>query len=281
MVNFNGHLINRDDAKLSINNRGYTYGDSLFETIRVLDGKIIFWEDHYFRLMSSMRILRMDIPMHFSPEFLEDEILKLCQKNDLKNARIKLQVHRKEGGFYKPQHRDVEYLIQAITLPEAFYMLKDEAYEVELFKDHYVTRSLLSTLKTNNRLINTLGSIYAEENDYANCLLINDNKQIVEALNGNLFIVSETTIKTPPIADGCLNGIIRKQLIKIIGATEVYSIEEATVSPFELQKADELFITNVIQGIQPITKYRKKEFTAKVSQQLIGKLNAHARLGSH
>jgi len=279
MVNFNGHLINGDDATLSINNRGYTYGDSLFETLRVLDGKVVFWEDHYFRLMSSMRILRMDIPMSFSPEFLEEEILKTYTANNLKNARIKLQVHRREGGFYTPEFRDVQYIIQASELAEPFYMMNDEAYEVELFKDHYVTSGLLSTLKSNNRLINTLGSIYAEENSYDNCLLLNDQKQIVEALNGNLFVVNGTTIKTPPIADGCLNGIIRKQLIKIIGTTEDYILEEASVSPFELQKADELFVTNVIKGIQPITRYRKKEFAAKVSKTLLGKLNAHARLG--
>ena len=278
MVNFNGNLIPQEEAKLSITNRGYSYGDSLFETIRVLNGKVIFWEDHYFRLMSSMRILRMDIPMAFSPEYLETQIKETVQSKSLTNARVKLQVHRKEGGLYSPKDRGIEFIIMATELKETFYMGEDQAYEIELFKDHYLTSGLLSSIKSNNKLISILGSIYAEENDYANCLLINENKSVVEALNGNLFLVKGNVIKTPPISDGCLNGVTRKQLINIIGKLEDYTLEEASISPFELQKADELFITNVIVGIQSITKYRKKEFKNTTAKSILGKLNAHARL---
>ena len=78
MINFNGTITN--DNKLSINNRGYRYGDGLFETIKVVNSKIIFWEDHYFRLMASMRILRMEIPMNFTMEYLEGQIILLPLK---------------------------------------------------------------------------------------------------------------------------------------------------------------------------------------------------------
>ena len=101
---------------------------------------------------------------------------------------------------------------------------------------------------------------------------------VVEMLNGNIFMVVGNTIKTPPKKDGCLNGILRKKLIEIIGKLEHYQLEEASISPFELQKADELFITNAIVGIQPITKYRKKTYTNTVAKDLIGKLNAAVRL---
>ena len=280
MVNFNGQLLENSAATLSMTNRGYSYGDSLFETIRVIDGKVIFWEDHYFRLMSSMRILRMDIPMTFSPEFLEAEILKSVDANTFTNARVKLQVHRKEGGLYTPAHRDVEYIIQCSPLESVFYTINEGNYTVELFKDHYVNSGMLSTLKSNNRIINVLGSIYAEENDYANCLLVNDQKNVIEALNGNLFLVKGTHIKTAPITDGCLNGVTRKQLLNIIEKLDGYTIEEASISPFELQKVDEMFVTNVIKGIQPISQYRKKTYTNKVAKDLLGKLNAHARLNA-
>ncbi|MGB3150474.1 MAG: aminotransferase class IV, partial [Maribacter sp.] len=81
-----------------------------------------------------------------------------------------------------------------------------------------------------------------------------------------------------PLSDGCLNGIIRKKLIDIISNLEDYDLVEESISPFELQKANELFITNTISGIIPITKYRKKEYSRIVSQSLIGKLNAVARI---
>ena len=191
MVNINGEIVEKEKAVLSISNRGFAYGDALFETIRVVNGRIIFWEDHYFRLMASMRIMRMEIPLNFSPEFLETEILNLVEENNLTQtgARVKFTVNRKEGGLYTPQTNDIDYLITAAELPESFYLLNENFYEVELFKDHYVTAGLLSTLKTNNRAINILGSIYAKENDYDNCFLINDQKNVVEALNGNIFLV--------------------------------------------------------------------------------------------
>ncbi|UJH91847.1 aminotransferase class IV [Antarcticibacterium sp. 1MA-6-2] len=281
MINFNGAAVAEEDVKLPVANRGLFYGDSVFETIRVINGKIIFWEDHYFRLMASMRIMRMEIPSTFSPEFLELEILNILKENNLitKPARVRFTVLRKEGGLYTPASRDIDYLIHTSELEDPFYLLNEEPYEVELFKDHYITSGLLSTIKTNNRAVNVLGSIFAKENAYSNCFLLNERKSIVEALNGNVFLVCDSKIKTPSLAEGVLNGIVRKQLLSIIKTMPDLEIEETSISPFELQKADEIFVTNIIVGIQPVTKYRKKEFANTVSKDLLSKLNVKARLG--
>lgn len=281
MINLNGQTVAPNDAHLSVSNRGFAYGDAVFETIRVVNSKIMFWEDHYFRLMASMRIMRMEIPGNFSPEFLEEEITGLLKANELHNspARIRFSVYRKEGGFYSPETYDIGYLITAEELASPFYLLKEDFYEIELFKDHYINSGLLSTLKTNNKALNVLGSIFAKENGYQNCLILNENKSVVEALNGNLFLVKGKTIKTPPLTDGCLKGILRGKLIEIIKALPDYTLVEESISPFELQKADELFITNVVVGIQPVSKYRKKEFTSLVAKELLSKLNVKVRLG--
>lgn len=280
MVNINGEILASEDASISVLNRGFHYGDALFETIRVINSEIMFWEDHYFRLMASMRILRMEIPSSFSPEFLEAEIKSLIEANNLSQqpSKIKINVWRKVGGLYTPESREVNYMISAYPISESFYVLSGNDYKVELFKDHYVASGLLSSIKSNNKLVSILASIYAEENDYQNCLLLNDQKSVIEASNGNLFLVKENLVKTPPLSDGCLNGIIRKQVMSILGELEGIELKEESISPFELQKADELFITNVITGIQPITKYRKKTFSTGLSKRLIGLLNAKARL---
>ncbi|WP_423819515.1 aminotransferase class IV [Salinimicrobium sp. TIG7-5_MAKvit] len=280
MVNINGQLFEEKEASLSIANRGFAYGDAVFETIRVINGRIIFWEDHYFRLMASMRIMRMEIPATFSPEFLEAEILQIVRENDLfdTQARVKLNVSRQAGGFYTPQTNEIDYLVTAEALPNAFYLLNEDFYEVELFKDHYVAKGLLSTLKTNNRAVNVLAGIYAMENDYNNCLLLNEQKNVVEALNGNIFLVVGNVIKTPPITDGCLKGITRGKILEIIKKLPDYTLEETSISPFELQKADEMFISNVVTGIQPVKKYRKKEYSTEVAKVLLGRLNTLARL---
>lgn len=280
MINSNGELLTEQQAKLSVFNRGIAYGDALFETLKTLNGKILFWEDHYFRLMASMRILRMEIPMSFTPEFLESQILELLthHHSNSNSFRVKFTVFRNEGGFYTPNSNDVSYFITAESLNEDLYLLSTSDYRVELFKDFYVTPGLLSTLKTNNKVLNVLGSVYAKENQYDNCLLLNTHKSIVEALNGNLFLVKGNVIKTPPLEDGCLKGIMRKQVLEIIKKIPDFECVEASISPFELQKADELFVTNVIQGIQPIRVYRKKNFTSNVSQSILAKLNMTVRL---
>jgi len=280
MVNNNGNILEETKASLSISNRGFNYGDAVFETIKVSHSKILFWEDHYFRLMASMRILRMEIPMNFTLEFLENEILKLVEANNQlqKLVRVKLVVFRESEGLYTPNINDVSYLITTKILNNDFYEFIDEVFKVDLYKDHYISPSLLSTLKSNNRLINVIGGIFAKENKLDNCLLLNTSKNVVEALNSNIFLVKGKDIKTPPLSDGCIKGIMRKQIIEIIKQIPEYTIEEASISPFELQQADELFLTNTISGIKPITNYRKKQFSTSFSKSLLAKLNVKVRL---
>lgn len=271
MVNFNGSI--QDEMMLSTN-RAFLYGDAVFETLKVVDGRILFFEDHYFRLMASMRILRMKIPMTFTLEFLESEILRLVKEANLtESSRVRFTVFRNDGGFYLPNDNSVSYLISVQPLQDKNYHFSSDNYEVELYKDFYLTKQLLSTLKTTNKAIQVIGSIYAEENGYQNCLLLNEEKSVVEALNGNLFMVMGDTLVTPPLTEGCLNGILRKQLLSIAKKIEGLTVIEATISPFDLQKASELFVTNVITGIQPITKYRKKEYETKWSKVLLEKVN--------
>ena len=281
MINYNENIVENTQV-IAYNNRGFNYGDALFETLKASYGKLLFWEDHYFRLMASMRIMRMDIPMHFTMEFLEDQIQKTLAANQLSqsSARVKLMVNRVAGGLYNPENNTVDFLISVTESDEDFYLIKDLAYRVDLFKDYYVSPSLLSTLKTNNKVLNVVGSIYAKENDLDNCLLLNTNKSVVEALNGNLFLVKDTLVKTPPLSDGCLKGIMRKQILELLKSMPDITVEETSISPFELQKADELFITNVITGIQPITQYRKKKYTNTLANELIKKLNVKIRLSN-
>jgi len=274
MINYNGDIVSKDKFSLSVNNRAFKYGDALFETIKVLNGKVIFAEDHYFRLMASMRMLRMKIPMKFTFEYFENEIGKMLKINELIDARIRFSVFRKDGGFYLPENNDINFLIEANQL----LISSKTDYEVDLFKDHYLYSGMLSTIKTNNKILNVVANVYAAENELDNCILLNEKKQLVEALNANIFLVKGNQILTPSLSEGCLKGVIRKNIISMIKKDSNYEIIETAISPFELQKVDEVFITNSIIGIQSVTKFRKKTYSTKIATQLHTNLSVLEKL---
>ena len=265
MINFNGKLIVNTDLQLSNENRAFKYGDAIFETIRVFNKKVVFFEDHYFRLMASMRMLRMKIPMEFTLEFLQEEILKTVKTlPESENYRVRLTVFRKDGGLYTPKTNEIDYLVET----SEFNYQEKSTYKIDLFKDFYNYSGLLSTIKTSNRMLNTLSAVFADENDLDNCVLLNERKGIAEATNGNIFIVKDSVIKTPALSEGCIKGVIRKKVIEILETHPDYTIEETSISPFELQKADEVFLTNAMVGIQSVSHYRKKTFISEVTNKI-------------
>jgi branched-chain amino acid aminotransferase len=273
MVNFNGTLVTQD-SNILVQNRGFLYGDAVFETVKIVNSKVLFLEDHYFRLMASMRVVRMEIPMNFTMEYLEEQLLTLTDKLSISNAaRVRITVFRNDGGYYLPTDNTVSFLVHATATEAVLYSFEEKEYEVDLFKDFYITKQLLSSIKTTNRILNVTASIFANENALDNCLLLNDSKNVVEAIQGNLFMLIGNKLITPPVSEGCLNGVMRKQVLKLAKTIAGIEVVEEVISPFELQKADELFVTNVIKGIQPITKYRKKTFGVNMSREIVAKLN--------
>ncbi|GAB1308981.1 aminotransferase class IV [Urechidicola sp. KH5] len=268
MININGQLFTDKQAVYGVQNRAFKYGDAVFETVKLFRGKLVFAEDHYFRLMASLRMLRMDIPMHFTLEYFEEELLKTAKASNLEiDARLRITVCRKEGGLYTPKNNGIDFAIEVGELSS----IPKDSYEVELYKDFYVYSGLLSTLKTTNKVLNVTASVFAQENGYDTCLLLNESKHLVEAIHGNVFLIFENRIVTPSITEGCLKGIVRKKLIEILEKHPDYTLEERAVSPFELKKADEVFITNSIIDIQAVTQYRKKTYRTEVGEKL-GKL---------
>ncbi len=275
MINSNGNLVPSSDTGLSFFNRGFSYGDALFETVKAVGDKLLFWEDHYFRLMASMRLLRMEIPMTYTPEYFVDQCLRLIQAQDERSPawRLRLTVYRDSDGRYTPDHNQVAFVIGCEPLSQDRFSDEVTSYTVDLYKDHYVQAGMLPNLKTNNKILNVLGSIFAKENDLDNCILVNDNKEVVEALQSNLFLIFGNEIHTPPLSSGCLNGIIRKQIINMANNLHL-TLKETEINPFDLQKADELWLTNSIQGIRAVTNYRRKAYQSQIYKQAVGLLNS-------
>lgn len=280
IVNWNGNLVK--NLVVPSHSRALRYADAVYSCLKYVAGNIIFWEDHYFRLMANMRIIRMQIPDTFSMEFIEQQIKRTIVANKLENktAFVRFLVVRTQGTELAPDSNSVEYLIEVQPTDNPFYQNQNIPYTIEIFKDFYIHADLLSSLKTTNKMQHIVGSVFCKENDYQNCILLNNHKNIVSALNGNLFLVQNNIVKTPSLSQGCINGITRKKILEILRKMNEFEVQETEISPFELQKSDEIFITNTQIGIQSVSQYRKKQFTNTLATNLVGKLNTLARMQS-
>ncbi|QTN39239.1 aminotransferase class IV [Cryomorphaceae bacterium] len=274
MINFNGGLRPDEAVQLSTTNRGFRYADGVFETIRVVQGKIHFWEDHYFRLMSDMRILRMEIPLSWSPEYLEEQIHETLKANALDNgaARVRFSVYRAGGGTYTPETREVEYIIEAWPLLDEEFIVPQAGKNIQLFQDHAKPSGLLSNLKSSNAQVYTLAGIFAQENGFDDALLINEHKHLVEGISSNVWLVFGKTVKTPGLDQGCVKGVVRTNLLKWLPKWG-YEVEETKITPFELQRADEVWLTNTIKGLEWVGQYRKKTYSNTEASGVVRRMN--------
>lgn len=273
MINYQGAIIDRDQLPIESVQRATMYGDGLFETVRMRDNKLLFIEDHYFRLMASMRILRMPIPMEFTPEFFVEQANKLAEEVAVTDGRLRLQVIRKSTGRYTPDTNDTcVWWMELEELSAQDYTWEPTGLTVDLFKDHYVQPGLLSTLKSSNSLLYVLAGIFAKENGFDAMLLVNDKKMLVEANAANVFVLKDNILKTAPLEDGPLRGVFRKNLLE--WAKEIgLEIREESINPFELQKADEIWLTNAITGVRWVEKYRKRTYKGDKAKELVELLN--------
>jgi len=271
MINFNGKITDLSDQL--INNRAFLYGDAVFETLIIFNDKILFWEDHYFRLMSSMRIIRLDIPDKYTPEFFKENIIKIHNNiSQTGSSRIRINIYRVSGGKYKPEKNTPSFIISCESINYNTYKLNEGRYEVDLYKDYYLDNQLISSIKSNNKIINVVASIYASENGFDNCILLNKDKLVSEFINSNLFIIKDEKIYTPTLKSGCLNGVLRKNLFKILSSSS-FELCEQDLSTFDITQSDEIFGTNIAQGIFSVTKFRKKDYDCSKTKKIITMLN--------
>ena len=271
MINFNGKITDLSDQL--INNRAFLYGDAVFETLIIFNDKILFWEDHYFRLMSSMRIIRLDIPDKYTPEFFKENIIKIHNNiSQTGSSRIRINIYRVSGGKYKPEKNTPSFIISCESINYDTYKLNEGHYEVDLYKDYYLDNQLISSIKSNNKIINVVASIYASENGFDNCILLNKDKLVSEFINSNLFIIKDEKIYTPTLKSGCLNGVFRKNLFKILSSSS-FEVCEQDLSTFDITQSDEIFGTNIAQGIFSVTKFRKKDYDCSKTKKIITMLN--------
>ncbi|MFN8114523.1 MAG: aminotransferase class IV [Bacteroidia bacterium] len=274
---YNGHLISLYEPAISFSNRAFRYGDSVFESIRYTNGKIMFLADHVKRIKLSMTTLRMNVPAEFTTGNIEQLIFHLLEQNNIKqDARIRLTVFRNEGGFYTPETNDISFLIESEVLENTGYQLNQKGLWVDVYAEIKKQVNKISNIKTGSALLYVMAGITKTSLRLDDCLLVNDNGNIIESISSNIFVVKNGTLYTAPISDGCVDGVMRKQILTIAAQHKILTFEQP-LTVHTLTNGDEVFLTNAIKGIQWVGQFKNKFYTNQKAVFFTDKLNELAK----
>ncbi len=257
----NGQLVPDDLARLDPRDRGFMLGDGLFETIRLEDGWIAYLDRHLARLRQGADFL--GIPLHWSDAEIETGLNALIAAERLTDASFRITLSRGPGerGIAPPTVPTPTLLITIGKLPPAGPPLRAVIATVTRRNE----ASPLSRLKTLNYLDNILARQEALGRDADEAILLNTRGLVAEASIANLFVLSAGVLKTPPIGDGALPGIMRRALIEHCGAVE------ASLVPEDLMAATAVFLSNSL-GLKPIASIDGVKIGDDRSEAAVAKL---------
>lgn len=271
----NGEIIPTNSYTLSTDNRGFRYGDAVFETIRCFGNRPMFLEFHYKRLVRAMEILQMDTSCIPFPEVVEKRIESLINRNKFfVSSRIRLTVFRNDGGFYTPTTHQCTYLIEASALNESSYQLNEKGMIADVYREMTKSKNVLSQFKTANALVSVMAGLYKLQNNLGECLIINTDGKIIEAISSNLFWFRNDVLYTPSVSSGCVDGVMKNVVVELAQKINLKVLETQGVDEHVLMTSDEIFVTNSIQGIQWIVGMGDKRYYNKKARQLMLGLNS-------
>ncbi len=258
--NHNGKLFEDSEKAILISNHSYRYGDGIFETMKLVNGNIPLANYHFERLFESMNLLGFKIPGLFTKEKLLDEILMLAKKNNCSNlARVRVAVSRGNGGVNDCDDK-LQYTIECTEANENINRLNENGFILDFFPDALKSCDKFSNLKSSSYLIYVMAARYAKENKLNDALILNQHNRICEASIANLFWVKDEIFFTPPLSEGCVAGVMRKYLIEKISIIG-YQVMEKPCEMGDIEKADEIFLTNAVYGMRWVKQIRANSYS--------------------
>ncbi len=268
-LNFNGSILPADAPLVGAGNRGFRYGDGLFETLKVFGGRLILPQYHFERLLHGATLLGFDGKHHPSPSEWSESILALCKKNGHERlARVRLMIFRGDAemgdaGMDDPGFQVPNYIIQTWPIPATnhFIPIDDSGanktgLRIDVFPGGQKSCDVFANLKSNNYLLYTQAARYATQNGLDDSLVLNNYGRIADSSIANVFYAGRGMIYTPPLTEGCIAGIMRRFLIGILPAAG-FDIKEKETGIEDLEAAEEVFLTNSIQEIRCVKHFRR------------------------
>lgn len=271
-INFNNEILPADTKLLTIANRGFKYGDGLFESMRMMKGQLKFADLHADRLQRGMKALKIDSYSQMDTWFLKEKAEDLAVRHKTKHGRLRLTVYRDADGLYTPSQNNMGYCLEIQPGDEPRYFLNEKGVIAELFTDLAKPVNYLSNIKSCNSLTYVMANLYRQQNKLDDVFLLNQNGYLCEGGSSNIFVLYQDHIYTPALSEGCVEGVMRQVVIDLAQKNGL-QITEAQINPDILYEADEVFLTNASKGIQWVMGYGIRRYFNKVSKFLMDELN--------
>jgi branched-chain amino acid aminotransferase len=257
----NGTIVPAQQPLFTAQNRNFRYGDGVFETIKVVQNRILLSHLHFDRLFTSLHLLHIQPGMGFTKELLEAHILQLCKKNKCAElARVRLAIYRSDQN-------QADYLIETSLLEEEVMQWNAKGWRLNLYPVARKSCDAFANIKSANFLPYVLASIYARENGTDEALVLNAFNHIADGSKTNLFLIQDREIYTPALNQGCVNGVMRRFVIDIL-KNNGYIVHQAAITEEKLLTADEIFCTNAIQGIRWVQSFGEREYACNQTRKI-------------
>lgn len=266
--NYNGKVHPEGSQVIGADNHSFRYGDGLFETMKMVNGKLLHEDEHFARLWKGLKVLEFEIPKQFTTELLQREITALVTKNEhAAAARIRLTVVRGDGGLYDVKSHKPFYLLQSWSLPTNHNEWNSNGLVMGLYEAARKSCDILSNLKHNNYLVYVMAALAAKREKWNDAIVLNTSGNICDSTIANVFIVKENIIYTPTLKEGCVAGVTRKLLIQYLINAQ-YSVVESALTTSDLLTAEEVFLTNSIYHIRWVQRINDAIFTNTLTRQI-------------
>jgi branched-subunit amino acid aminotransferase/4-amino-4-deoxychorismate lyase len=272
-INFNGNILPSDQQILNVSNRGFRYGDGLFESMRYMNGVLKFPELHIDRVQKGMRVLKLDNSSYIDSWFLREKVDELARRNKTgPDARFRLTIFRDSEGLYSPLSNKMAYVLESQKMDDSEYSFNKKGLIIDVYDELTKPVNILANLKTCNSLVYVLAGIFKKQNALDEVMILNQHGFLCESMSSNVFVVYDRKLYTPSLNEGCIGGVMRQVVMRLAKENGI-ELVEAQVNPDILNEADEVFITNAARGIQWVMGYNNKRYFNEVSKFLSEKLN--------
>jgi len=252
---FNGEILGFNDLKLSPDDRGFRYGDGLFETIALINSNTRLLNRHYARIAKGAQVFGFDLT-----DFELNQFTSICSDLIINNptvntGKIRFSIWRKGGGLYTPSGNGFNYLL---TIHPLKADKKSELTNVGFSEKVRNYPTYTSTFKTISALKYVMAGLEKKEKSLDDIIINDHNGFVSETLDSNIFMKKDGIYITPPIASGCIDGVMRGWLIDKLKSSQI-PVEERLFIPNELLEAASVFTTNSI-GVRNILRIEDVAF---------------------